>query len=226
MFASVTSFQPQLQGLQNPRQSVVNEEAPSNDTLKKENSASLASDASKLAKKAFADLSQKQQIQVQKLKSRDIEVKAHEQAHLSAAGALAIGGASFTYTTGPNGMRYATGGEVNIDTSAVANDPAATIRKAETIRRAALAPANPSSQDQLVASQAGSLQQKAKVELIQEIREQQNKETLDKEEQDEEKIEATDQPEQTKEKDTTSKNKFIATESNLILPGTLLDIAI
>jgi len=113
------------------------------------------------------ELSEEDQQKLEYLKSRDREVKAHEQAHLSAAGGLAMGGASFTYEKGPDGTSYAIGGEVGIDTSAVAGDPVATLKKAEIIRRAALAPANPSAQDKAVASQASAMANKARAELFQ-----------------------------------------------------------
>lgn len=113
------------------------------------------------------DLSAEEQAEVQKLKQRDTEVRAHEQAHLSAAGGIATSGASFSFQRGPNGQRYAIGGEVQIDSSPVAGDPAATIRKADIIKRAALAPAAPSSQDQKVAAQATATAAKARAELLQ-----------------------------------------------------------
>lgn len=122
-------------------------------------------------------LSKEDQLIVQKLKQRDLEVKAHEQAHLSAAGNLASGGASFTYTQGPNGVRYATAGEVNIDTSVVEGNPAATIRKADAIRRAAMAPLSPSSQDQLVAAKATAIASQAKADLSDQIQQQQKAES-------------------------------------------------
>lgn len=108
----------------------------------------------------------KQQSEIQALKDRDREVRNHEQAHISAAGGIAVSGASFQYVTGPDGQRYATGGEVGIDTSAVADDPIATLRKAETIRRAALAPAQPSAQDYSVASKAAAMANKASADLL------------------------------------------------------------
>lgn len=117
-------------------------------------------------KQAEDKLSLRQQSEIQALQDRDREVRNHEQAHLSAAGGIAIGGAHFSYTTGPDGKRYATGGDVGIDTSTVTGDPEATIRKAETIRRAALAPANPSSQDQSVAAKAAEMANKARTELL------------------------------------------------------------
>lgn len=107
-----------------------------------------------------------QQREVQALQDRDREVRNHEQAHLSAAGGIAVSGAHFQYVTGPDGQRYATGGDVSIDTSTVPGDPAATIRKAETIRRAAMAPAQPSPQDYRVAANAAAMANKASIELL------------------------------------------------------------
>lgn len=104
---------------------------------------------------------------VEELKAGDREVRAHEAAHLAAAGGIAVGGASYSYERGPDGQLYAVGGEVSIDTSPVADDPAATVRKAEQIRRAALAPANPSSQDLSVAAAAAQMQAQALAELAQ-----------------------------------------------------------
>ncbi|MFT5698091.1 MAG: hypothetical protein ACI8ZB_000945 [Desulforhopalus sp.] len=106
-----------------------------------------------------------------KLKSRDVEVRAHEQAHLSAAGGHATGGASFTYQKGPDGQSYAVGGEVGIDLSSE-NDPNATIQKMQTIKRAALAPASPSSTDRQVAAQASIKEAQARQEITQEQQEQ------------------------------------------------------
>ncbi|RMH09679.1 MAG: catalase [Nitrospirae bacterium] len=102
------------------------------------------------------------------LKARDREVRAHEAAHLAAAGSVATGGAQFTFQRGPDGQLYAVGGEVHIDTSPVPGDPEATIRKARTIRAAALAPANPSAQDRAVAAQASRMEAQARQELAQE----------------------------------------------------------
>lgn len=109
--------------------------------------------------------SDQQQSEIAELKARDREVRAHEAAHLAASGGYARGGANFTYVRGPDGVLYATGGEVQIDTSPVSGDPEATIRKAETIRRAALAPANPSDQDRRVAAMATRMVLNAQMEV-------------------------------------------------------------
>ena len=99
-----------------------------------------------------------------KLKSRDTEVRQHEQAHLAAAGGLATSGASYTYERGPNGVDYAIGGEVNIDTAPGAT-PEETIARARVIQAAALAPAEPSGADRAVAAQASLMEQQARAEL-------------------------------------------------------------
>ncbi len=128
------------------------------------------------------DKSQSEQIQqkVSQLKQRDQEVRTHEQAHLSAAGGLAHGGPSFTFVTGPDGRRYAVGGEVSVSVSPVAGDPLATLQKAEQIKRAALAPAQPSGQDQRVAAKATAMQMKAQMELLKQNQENPNNSERDK----------------------------------------------
>jgi hypothetical protein len=105
-------------------------------------------------------LSTEKQQAVQKLKIRDAEVKAHEQAHLANAGRYAAGGPSYTYQTGPDGRRYAVGGEVPIDVSKE-KTPEQTIQKMRIVRRAALAPAHPSSADQSIAAAASMKESQA-----------------------------------------------------------------
>lgn len=111
--------------------------------------------------------------QVQELSQRDREVRSHEAAH-AAAGGQYTGAPSYTYTRGPDGKLYATEGQVSIDTSAVPNDPEATIAKAETVIRSALAPANPSPQDIKVAAQAQAMLVTAQAELALKVREEQS----------------------------------------------------
>jgi len=105
--------------------------------------------------------------ELQALKNRDREVRNHEQAHLAAAGPYALSGTNFQYRQGPDGQRYAIGGDVKIDTSKVTGNPEATLRKAEVVLRAALAPAEPSPQDRSIAAQASSLANSAQQELPQ-----------------------------------------------------------
>ncbi len=112
-----------------------------------------------------SELTEEERRQVDELSRRDVEVRRHEQAHKSAAGSHATGGPSFEYQTGPDGKRYAVGGEVGIDTSPVDGDPTATIRKMQQIRAAALAPAEPSSQDRRIAAETTRAEQEARAEL-------------------------------------------------------------
>ncbi len=110
-------------------------------------------------------LSKEQEAQVRDLKKRDAEVKAHEQAHAAVGGAYASA-PKYTYTRGPDGKKYAVGGEVQIDTSPE-RTPDATIRKMDIVIRAALAPAEPSSQDRAVARQAQQQRLEAQQQLAQ-----------------------------------------------------------
>jgi hypothetical protein len=63
-----------------------------------------------------------EQLETTELARRDREVRAHEQAHAAVGGSYA-GAPSYTYSRGPDGQRYAVGGEVSIDTGALSNDP-------------------------------------------------------------------------------------------------------
>ncbi|WP_324288934.1 putative metalloprotease CJM1_0395 family protein [Pseudomonas sp. SL4(2022)] len=110
-----------------------------------------------------------EQLEIAKLVSRDQEVRTHEQAHAAVGGRYA-GAPSYTYERGPDGKRYAVGGEVSIDTSPIPNDPEATLRKMEVVIRAALAPAEPSAQDRQIAAQAQLQMAEARVELAQQQR--------------------------------------------------------
>jgi len=110
------------------------------------------------------DLPPEQKAQVEKLKQIDQRVRAHEAAHLAAGGGLAMGGATYGYVQGPDGQRYATSGEVQIDTSP-GKTPEETIEKARQIQRAAMAPSDPSGQDRAVAAQAGAMMAQARQDL-------------------------------------------------------------
>jgi hypothetical protein len=109
-------------------------------------------------------LSDEAQATLRQLQATDRKVRAHELAHLAASGGLATGGPIYTYQKGPDGVNYAVGGEVSIDTSP-AKTPEETIAKAAIIIAAALAPADPSPQDRAVAAAASQLAQQARAEL-------------------------------------------------------------
>ncbi len=128
-------------------------------------SAGSSDSASKSAGRPTTDVeTQSQYQQLLQLQSRDQEVRAHEQAHLAVAGPYARGGAAYVYQRGPDGRLYAVGGEVAIDVGKE-RTPEATIRKMQTVRRAALAPLNPSAADRQIAARASLLLAQAQQEL-------------------------------------------------------------
>ena len=102
---------------------------------------------------------------VEKLKQRDAEVRRHEQQHLAAAGPYGQGPPKFDYEKGPDGEKYVVGGHVTIDTEEISGNPEATIKKAQVIRRAALALKDPSVQDRKIAQKAEQMEAKAQQEL-------------------------------------------------------------
>lgn len=114
------------------------------------------------------ELTEEEKELLEKLKKRDQEVRRHEQAHAAAAGPYKVSGPHYVYQRGPDGRMYAIGGSVVLDTSPVEGDPEATLRKAQVIRRAALAPLNPSSQDRRVAAEASQMAIEARRELLEE----------------------------------------------------------
>ncbi|MDR3055129.1 MAG: hypothetical protein LBU53_06975 [Zoogloeaceae bacterium] len=104
------------------------------------------------------------QAEIRELESIDRKVRQHEQAHMAAGGSLVTSSASYSYTKGPDGKRYATGGEVGIDTSS-GRTPEETLSRARQIRSAALAPADPSPQDRSVAAAASQMEMQALQEI-------------------------------------------------------------
>lgn len=114
--------------------------------------------------KTESDLTQEELQQVQELKQRDTEVRAHEQAHIAAAAGLRTSAPSYDYQAGPDGKKYAVGGEVSISFTSSGN-PEDDIQNAETMRNAALAPSEPSGQDRSVAKSAEKIIQDAKQKL-------------------------------------------------------------
>ena len=106
-----------------------------------------------------------EQSDVDELKNIDRNVRAHEAAHMAAGAGLVKGGATYSYRTGPDGVRYAVGGEVSIDMS-TEKKPEATIAKMERIKAAALAPSDPSPQDRSVAAEASSIEAEARKQEV------------------------------------------------------------
>lgn len=126
--------------------------------------AGAESDPSRPKGAAGKPLSEDDRRTVDELKKRDRAVRAHEQAHMASGGALVHGGATYSFQVGPDGLRYAVGGEVSIDTS-TGKSPQETVARAQTIQAAALAPADPSGQDRAVAAKAAKMATEARKAL-------------------------------------------------------------
>jgi hypothetical protein len=92
--------------------------------------------------------------EIMSLQNAEDKVIAHENAHKSVGGEFA-GAASYGYTTGPDGKRYISSGEVSISVPAT-GEPEALISALERVKQAAMAPAEPSPQDQRVAASASA----------------------------------------------------------------------
>ena len=116
--------------------------------------------------KNIGELSLEEQRMVTELQAADTNVRAHEAAHMAAGGGL-TSPASYTYERGTDNKMYAVAGEVGISTGE-GNTPQESLNKAQTIRRAALAPADPSPQDLKVAAQAASMEMSARAQIMQE----------------------------------------------------------
>ena len=154
-------------------------------------------------KKNSNALDENEKQQVRDLQKRDSDVRNHENAHLAAAGSLAMGGPQYVYQVGPDGKSYAVGGHVQIDTSP-GNTPEETISKARQIRASALAPADPSGQDIKVASAASKMEAEA------------TKEASSKQVEGLEKTSKTDQPKSEQlDKASTSRHQIQNTDDSI-----------
>ncbi|TLD85107.1 hypothetical protein LS70_000710 [Helicobacter sp. MIT 11-5569] len=100
---------------------------------------------------------------IRELESIDRNVRAHEAAHIAAGAGVVTGGASFSYTRGPDGKMYATAGEVPIAMKE-GRTPEETIQNARQIVAAAMAPSDPSPQDYKVAASAAQMESSARSE--------------------------------------------------------------
>ncbi|MDP4945613.1 putative metalloprotease CJM1_0395 family protein [Alishewanella sp. SMS8] len=147
------------------QQAVEGRQQQSSDQQSSEQQASEQKSSERQAAEQAEQQAQTEQNEVRELQARDQEVRAHEQAHATIGGRYA-GSPSYDYQQGPDGRRYAVGGEVQIDLSPVPGDPQETIRKMQQVKAAALAPAEPSGADRSIAAAASQRAQQAQAELI------------------------------------------------------------
>ncbi len=110
-----------------------------------------------------AHLTREELAKVRAMQRRDEEVRRHEMAHKRAGGQYA-GPITYEYRRGPDGEMYVTGGRVTIHITPSAS-PEATARKMDAIRKAALAPANPSGSDRMVAAIARRMKYEAEKQI-------------------------------------------------------------
>lgn len=94
--------------------------------------------------------------EIRRLKAWEDHVKQHERQHQLAGGDCA-GAPSYTYTTGPDGKRYISGGEVTMYVPS-GNSLEDSEVALERVKRAASAPADPSPQDLKTAAMASAKQ--------------------------------------------------------------------
>lgn len=113
------------------------------------------------------ELTPQEQQQLAELKQTDAQVKAHEHAHKSTAAGLTTSGPNYEYETGPDGKKYAVAGDVNVSYQK-SSDPEVNLKNAQQLKAAALAPADPSSQDRKVAMQADREIAQARQEIMEE----------------------------------------------------------
>lgn len=108
-----------------------------------------------------------EELELEELRARDREVRQHEEIHASIGGRFA-GTPQYEFEMGPDGRPYAVAGQVNIDITPIPGDPQATLQKMQIVRRAALAPVQPSGADRQVAQEASRRENEARTELRQE----------------------------------------------------------
>ncbi len=104
------------------------------------------------------------QARVSDMERIDRRVRSTEQAKFVALGPHSRGGVTFEYEQGPNGQQYAVDGKVPINSSP-STTPEQTIRKADTIRRAAMNYGKLSKNDRKQAAIAEQLAHEARAQM-------------------------------------------------------------
>lgn len=147
----------------------VGDNSPSNQTSEQDNAEAVQQQQRAEASAEKQKQQQNQEV-IRELAARDREVRAHEQAH-AAVGGIYAGSPSYTFQRGPDGVNYAIGGEVPISLPQ-GGDPQQRIVAAEQVRRAALAPAEPSGADRQIAAAATRIALDARAEIAQQRNEE------------------------------------------------------
>ncbi len=139
----------------------------SNDVILKSNDNEQQDQIDSEAKKSseFGMLSAEEKKDLNKLRLRDMEVRAQIQAHLASAGKYSSGGVNYEFERGPDGQSYATRGEVNIDIPE-GKTPEENLRIAIQVERAATSSPRPTQADRTVSSAARRKAALARKEIL------------------------------------------------------------
>jgi hypothetical protein len=97
-------------------------------------------------------LTTREQLLLSELARDDREVRTHELAHFY-TGRPYTAEPEYWFVVGPLGKRFAVAGHVRFDLTPIAGNISATVKKYESLRRAARAPATPSPYDLKVATE-------------------------------------------------------------------------
>jgi hypothetical protein len=113
----------------------------------------------------LGEMTLEQANELKRMQTQADKVVSHEGAHAMVGGTLMLGGPVYQYELGPDGEVYETAGQSRIDMSPIAGNPQGTIFKMQHVKRAAMAPLNPSGADRVVASQADQIENQARKHL-------------------------------------------------------------
>ncbi len=105
--------------------------------------------------------------EIEKIRKNSRNVKRRELVYRAVVGNHVRGAVSFQYEIGPDGMKYAVAGHTAIDTRPIINNPEASIRKAQAIKRTKI--------DRSVAVEVEKMEREARLAL----KEKQGKESDD-----------------------------------------------
>lgn len=100
---------------------------------------------------------------LRRMRDRDRAVRTGERMKEAVAGRYVSGSVRYRYERGPDGKPYAVEAEADLNTEPVFGDPRATLRKAEAIKRAALATMSP--EDRAAALRADQQAEEARRDL-------------------------------------------------------------
>jgi len=109
-------------------------------------------------------LSEQDLAQIQILTLQDSKIRNDKEAQVRVGGQY-TSRPQYEYEKGPDNRQYAISGHVEIDARSVAGNPEETIRKLRVVKRAALAPAEPSAEDRKIAANASNGIQQAVGEI-------------------------------------------------------------